>query len=255
MVPVYTANRLQRWKLILFGYDFEIEYQKTTEFGQADVLSRLIPPRPAQTEDIVIAKIEQDILAVQSAAVKALPVTRKTTEEESRKDERVSQVIWMLRTGTWPSKPEEQINSWKALSHELSVQNGCLYFGHPGMARMKMLARGYVYWTNINRDIEEAARHCCNCQEAAKMPKKTVLNSWTTEKKPWDRIHIDYAGPLNGRMYLVLVDAYSKWPEVFEMSSSSTTATLRELRMLFASQGDPVRQRYAVYSEGAPGIL
>ncbi|ETN84087.1 hypothetical protein NECAME_17257, partial [Necator americanus] len=109
----------------------------------------------------------------QSAAVKALPVTRKTTEEESRKDERVSQVIWMLRTGTWPSKPKEQINSWKALSHEMSVQNGCLYFGHPGMARMKMLARGYVYWTDINRDIEEAARHCRNCQEAAKMPKKT----------------------------------------------------------------------------------
>ncbi|KAK6761470.1 hypothetical protein RB195_022514 [Necator americanus] len=77
MVPVYTANRLQRLKLILLGYDFDIEYQKTTEFGQADVLSRLIPPRPAQTEDIVIAKIEQDILAVQSVAVKALPVTRK----------------------------------------------------------------------------------------------------------------------------------------------------------------------------------
>ncbi|KAK6735148.1 hypothetical protein RB195_018374 [Necator americanus] len=107
------------------------------------------------------------------------------------------------------------------------------------MARMKMLARGYVYWTNINRDIEEAVRHCRNCQKAAKMPKKTVLNSWTTEKKPWDRIHIDYAGPLNGRMYLVVVDAYSKWPEVFEMSSSSTTATLRELRMLFARFGNP----------------
>ncbi|KAK6763960.1 hypothetical protein RB195_024335 [Necator americanus] len=232
---------------------------KTTEFGQADVLSRLIPPRPAQTEDIVIVKIEQDILAVQSAAVKALPVTRKTIEEESREDGRVSQVIWMLQTGTWPSKPREQINSWKALSHELSVQNGCLYFGHrivvpaslqeavlkqlheghPGMTRMKMLARGYVYWTNINRDIEEAVRHCHNCQEAAKMPKKTVLNCWTTEKKPWDRIHVDYAGPVNGRMYLVVVDAYSKWPEVFEMSSSSTTATLRELRMLFARFENP----------------
>ncbi|KAK6762270.1 hypothetical protein RB195_023110 [Necator americanus] len=259
MVPVYTANRLQRWKLILLGFDFDIEYQKTTEFGQTDVLSRLIPPRPAQTEDIVIAKIEQDVLAVQSAAVKALPVTRKTIEEESRKDERVSQVIWMLQTGTWPSKPKEQINSWKALSHELSVQNGCLYFdhrivvpaslqeavlkqlheGHPGMARMMMLAPGYVYWTNINKGIEEAVRHCRNCQEAAKMPKKTVLNSWTTEKKPWDRIHIDYAGPLNSRMYLVVVDAYSKWPEVFEMSSSSTTATLRELRMLFARFRNP----------------
>ena len=40
MVPVYTANRLQRWKLILLAYDFGLEYRKkTTEFGQADALS------------------------------------------------------------------------------------------------------------------------------------------------------------------------------------------------------------------------
>ena len=104
---------------------------------------------------------------------------------------------------------------------------------------MKMLARGYVYWTNINRDIEETVGRCCNCQEAAKMPIKTELNSWAKETKPWERIHIDYAGPLNGKMYLVVVDAYSKWPEVFEMSSSSTSATLRELRLLFARFGNP----------------
>ncbi|EYB87967.1 hypothetical protein Y032_0254g295 [Ancylostoma ceylanicum] len=77
MVLVYTANRLQRWKLILLGYDFDLEYQQTTKFGQADVLLRLIPPRPAQTEDVVMAKIEQDVLAAQAAAINALPVTGK----------------------------------------------------------------------------------------------------------------------------------------------------------------------------------
>ncbi|KHJ93028.1 hypothetical protein OESDEN_07069 [Oesophagostomum dentatum] len=66
------------------------------------------------------------------------------------------------------------------------------------------------------------------------MPVKIVLNSWATETKLWDRIHTDYAGPLNRKMYLVIVDTHSKWPEVFEMSLSSTAATLRELRMLFA---------------------
>ncbi|ETN85643.1 hypothetical protein NECAME_16709 [Necator americanus] len=66
---------------------------------------------------------------------------------------------------------------------------------------MTMLARGYVYWTNIHRDIEETVRHCRNCQEAAKMPKKTVLIFWTSEKKPLDRIHIDYAGPLNAKIF------------------------------------------------------
>ncbi|ETN85271.1 eukaryotic aspartyl protease [Necator americanus] len=42
------------------------------------------------TEDIVVAKTEQDILAVQSAAVKALTVTRKTIEKESREDEKMA---------------------------------------------------------------------------------------------------------------------------------------------------------------------
>ncbi|KHJ98584.1 integrase core domain protein [Oesophagostomum dentatum] len=104
---------------------------------------------------------------------------------------------------------------------------------------MKMLARGYAYWMNINRDIEETVRHCRSCQEATKMPVKTVLNSWAVETKPWERIHIDYARPLNGKMYLVVVDAYSKWPEISVMSSSSTAATLRKLRMLFARYGNP----------------
>ncbi|KHJ99217.1 integrase core domain protein [Oesophagostomum dentatum] len=71
------------------------------------------------------------------------------------------------------------------------------------------------------------------------MSVKTVLNSWAAETKSWERIHTDYAGPLNGKMYLVVVDAYSKWPEVSVMSSSSTAATLRELRMLFARFRNP----------------
>jgi hypothetical protein len=38
-IPVHSANRLQRWAATLLGYDFRIEYQKSTDFGQADVLS------------------------------------------------------------------------------------------------------------------------------------------------------------------------------------------------------------------------
>lgn len=36
----------------------------------------------------------------------------------------------------------------------------------------------------------------------------------------WQRIHIDFAGPFQGKMYLIVVDAHSKWPE--DMHSNTT---------------------------------
>ena len=32
-VPIHSANRLQRWTIMLLGHDFEIKYRKTTDFG------------------------------------------------------------------------------------------------------------------------------------------------------------------------------------------------------------------------------
>ena len=43
------------------------------------------------------------------------------------------------------------------------------------------------------------------------------------------------AEPFQGRMLLVLVDTHSKWPEVFVMQLTSSYATIRVLRHLFAT--------------------
>lgn len=41
------------------------------------------------------------------------------------------------------------------------------------------------------------------------------------------------------RMYLVVVDAHSKWPEVYEMSSTTVAKTITILRHIFAAYGLP----------------
>ena len=57
--------------------------------------------------------------------------------------------------------------------------------------------------------------------------------------KPWKHIHIDFAGPFLGKNFLVVVDAHSKWAEVIEMSSTTSSKTIVELRKLFSAYGLP----------------
>jgi len=104
---------------------------------------------------------------------------------------------------------------------------------------MKALARSYVYWPNIDSDIESFVKTCHSCAESAKAPVKTLLHSWPEETRPWIRIHADYAGPIDGCYYLVVIDAYSKWPEVISTRSISARSTISIFRQLFARYGPP----------------
>ncbi len=47
----------------------------------------------------------------------------------------------------------------------------------------------------------------------------------------WKRIHIDFAGPFLGKMFLIIVDAHSKWPEVVTMASTTSQVTIEALAM------------------------
>ena len=58
-ISAHSANRLKRWELVLLAYDFVIEYRRSTHFGHADALFRLIASKKLlEDEDIVITKIE-----------------------------------------------------------------------------------------------------------------------------------------------------------------------------------------------------
>ena len=50
---------------------------------------------------------------------------------------------------------------------------------------------------------------------------------------------MDFAGPFAGKMFLIVVDAHSKWPEVHIMSSTTAAKTIAVLRELFARYGLP----------------
>ena len=91
----------------------------------------------------------------------------------------------------------------------------------------------------MDNELELAVRHCAKCQEHQKLLPKAPMHPWEWPDCPWARVHIDYAGPIQGKMILVMVDAHSKWLEALLVSSATSQSTIEKLRVVFATHGLP----------------
>ena len=77
----------------------------------------------------------------------------------------------------------------------------------------------------------------------------SVITPTGVAKKPWSRVHVDYAGPFLGPMFLVVVIAHSKWMEVYTTGQASTgSVTVGKLQQAFVQHGLPD----AVVSDNGP---
>lgn len=160
----------------------------------------------------------------------------------------------------WPVTVEQEgCKPYVKRKLELSVLDGCLLWGsrvivppsgraqvmeelheaHPGVSRMKSLARSFVWWPGMDRALEDQVKACSKCQSNQKMPAPAPLHPWQWPGHPWSRLHLDFAGPCMGKMFLVMVDAHSKWLEAHIMSNITAPVTTETLRGIFAIHGLP----------------
>ncbi|EYC29726.1 hypothetical protein Y032_0006g3147 [Ancylostoma ceylanicum] len=194
-VPVYSANRLQRWATTLLNYNFTIEQViDYTRSGRWPKIDRISPLWHYYNRRDTFATTNDCLLTANRIVI------------------------------------------LKSLHRRVLAS---LHKAHPGQTRMKMLARSYVYWPSVEADIESLVRNCTTCAMVAKNLVKAELHSWPKPTAPWTPIHADFAGPLDGKYYLVIVDAFSKWPKIVQMNCISTSATIAVMKKIFAQFGNP----------------
>ena len=59
-------------------------------------------------------------------------------------------------------------------------------------------------------------------------------------KAPWKELAIDFLGPLpSGDYLIVVIDEYSRFPEIEIVTSNSARSTIPKLDAIFARQGTP----------------
>ena len=98
-----------------------------------------------------------------------------------------------------------------------------------------------MWWPGISDELEARVRNCQHCQDSQQNPPLALLHPWEGPNEPWTRLHLHFAGPFQGYMFLVVVDAGSKCMEVIPMATTSATATVAELRALFSVHRLPER--------------
>ena len=247
-----ASARVRRWSLFLSSYEYTIKFRGTELHGNADALSRL----PLSEE--LPANEEPPELVLLMEHLADSPVTARQIQSWTRRDPLLTPVVQALQHG-WPKEGNPNLVPFQSKRNELSLFDGCilwgsrvvvpkkgqravleeLHLGHPGMSRMKALARMFVWWPGLDADIEDLVRCCESCQSVKSMPPLAPLQPWSWPTRPWSRLHLDFAGPLEGKMFLVLIDAHSKWIETFVTSSSTSAVVIGELRSTFARFGLP----------------
>ena len=91
----------------------------------------------------------------------------------------------------------------------------------------------------MDSDIEKLVKSCNTCQVIRHFPPTAPLHPWEWPKQPWSWLHADFAGPFQGHMFLLVVDACSTWLDVHVMKSISSSVTIEKLQSIFAIHGLP----------------
>ncbi|KAL0820594.1 hypothetical protein ABMA28_006437 [Loxostege sticticalis] len=253
-IPTMTANRLQRWALILSAYDFSIEYIKSDD-NTADALSRLISAQKAgagKEEECP----EQTYLHFAS---EALLLDYQIIRKETLNDTILSRVFSYIRDG-WPVEMDiRELRPYFNRKTELYCEMGCIMWGHRvvipekcrdkvlrelhdthmGVVKTKALARSYAWWPGIDEAVEAQCRACDVCAAQAPAPPHHRPCSWPWPSRPWSRLHLDFLGPIAGNKYFVIVDSSSKWIEIFKMPYTTAQMVINKLREVFARFGLP----------------
>ena len=77
-----------------------------------------------------------------------------------------------------------------------------LHKGHTGICHMKSLAQIYIWWPNMEKQIEQFVKNCEKYQVNLSNPVTVQPISWSWPRKQWSRLHLDYVGPIEKKCCL-----------------------------------------------------
>ncbi|UYV70481.1 K02A2.6-like, partial [Cordylochernes scorpioides] len=249
------SPRLQRLSLYLLNYQFELKFIPGKSMIPADTLSRHFLPHE-QMEDKELDLCTQKF--VLNVEIKDQRLTR--LQEDKLKDKECCLLKQYMLTG-WPLykknlpsnlKPywefKEELHEWQNLicrGNKLLIAKTqrndmlkILHASHQGINNTIALAKGSIYWPGMNKEIEELINNCSICQQTSRANFKEPMLPHQAPEYPWQKVGIDIF-QIESSKYLLIVDYFSKYPEIYQLQDMTTDTIIRRLKRTFSNFGIP----------------
>ena len=252
-----TSTRIDRWKLRLMPYDCKLIYRPgKNENNPADFISRHPNILEPDQNDISIAESFINYVC-NNAVPKAMSLDE--VKMATKTDQTLQALIKAIESNQWS---DPLVKDFKKVKDEISVCNGVLlrgnriilpailqatavdlaHAGHQGIVKTKALIREKLWFPGIDKMVEEKVKSCLACQATtqSKLPVHEPLNMTSLPESAWKEVSTDFVGPFpSGDYLLVVTDAYSRFPEVEIITSTSARVVIPKLDAIFARQGIP----------------
>lgn len=247
--------RLQRIRMRLMRYNYEVRYVPGKQLVLADSLSR--NPVAGKQEDL---EIEFENAKYVRFVVENIPATNdmiNLIKSEQEKDH-VCTKIREFCVGEWPAVKHlsEELKPYHAFRNDISLVQDILMFnsrllipaslqetilkrlheGHLGVNKCRARAMQSVWWLGLSSQLTKFIKFCPKCVEN-RINHKEEFVTQEFPTRPWQKVALDLFKL--DKWVLVITDYYSRFFEVVEMKKLTEKDVVVACQEIFARYGIP----------------
>lgn len=260
--------RLQRLCIKLKDFGVKVVCKPGNKLFIADTLSRAsYDDKDFDLEDETEVQVNmiEEIYNVSEGKLQQI-------REETEKDQELQELKTVIQKG-WPSHRSQVsvlVKSYWGVKEELVSCKGLMFRGqqivipkklrtemldkihytHLGISKSIARAKDCIFWPMMNKEIEDRVSQCRVCLEFSRSNQKETYTQRKLPTRPWEMVATDMFFVEN-QAFLLVVDMYSKYPEVMTLKNQTTQTVINALKSIFARHGIPD----CVYSDNGTNLV
>lgn len=250
--------RCQRLLMRLMRFNAVAEYAPGKTLLVADTLSR-----SPLTNSSNVSETDSEVTHYVDSVVSAIPASTSKMDEirqATAQDAEMLSVKQLIKNG-WPDHSQSvpaDARAYFQVRAELSEYSGLIlkgsrivvprslraeilhriHEGHQGLVKCRERAQSSVWWPGITTEINNLVMSCESCCEMRRTQQREPLISTPLPERPWKRVAMDLCEH-NQHTYLVLSDYYSRFLEILDLPSTTSSKVIQKIKGVFARYGIP----------------